>query len=104
MEPNPSSESAETSAARSGPATYVVEAVVAIAIAVMGGVVIYGSRALGSGWTSDGPGAGYFPFYIGLILCASGLATAAQALFSKNKNTEVFVDGPSRFSIGNATS
>ena len=93
MEPNPSSESAETSAARSGPATYVVEAVVAIAIAVMGGVVIYGSRALGSGWTSDGPGAGYFPFYIGLILCASGLATAAQALFGKNKNTEVFVDG-----------
>ena len=59
----------------------------------MGGVVIYGSRALGSGWTSDGPGAGYFPFYIGLILCASGLATAAQALFGKNKNTEVFVDG-----------
>ncbi len=93
MEPNPSLESIETSGSRSGPATHIVEAVIAIAIAVMGGVVIYGSRALGSGWTTDGPGAGYFPFYIGLILCASGLATAAQALFGKNKNTEVFVDG-----------
>ena len=77
---------------RTGVATYIVEAVTACAILVMGMVVIFGSRALGSGWTSDGPGAGYFPFYIGVILCISGVGTLYQALFGKNKNTEVFVD------------
>jgi hypothetical protein len=77
----------------SGVATNIIEAVVAVCIIIMGGVVIQGSRALGAGWTSDGPGSGYFPFYIGLILCISGVGTFYQALFSKNKNTEVFVDG-----------
>jgi hypothetical protein len=75
-----------------GVPTYVIEAVVACLILVMGAVVVYGSWALGSGWTSDGPGAGYFPFYIGIILCISGLGTLVQSMFGKNKNTEVFVD------------
>jgi len=76
-----------------GPATYLADAVVAVIIMVMGGIVIYGSRKLGSGWTSDGPGSGYFPYYIGLILLISGAGTFYQALFGKNKNTDVFVDG-----------
>lgn len=88
MEPN------EQSAVKhsTGVTTNVIEAVVAVCIMVMGAVVIQGSRALGSGWTSDGPGSGYFPFYIGLILCISGAGTLYQALFGKNKNTQVFVD------------
>lgn len=77
---------------RTGVATNIVDAVVAILIIIMGGVVIYGSRKLGSEWTSDGPGAGYFPFYIGLILVISGIGVLYQALAGKNKNTEVFVD------------
>ncbi len=75
-----------------GVPTYIVEAVVAALIFVMGLVVVYGSWALGSGWTSDGPGAGYFPFYIGIILCISGVGTFYQSVFGKAKNTEVFVD------------
>jgi hypothetical protein len=78
---------------RVGVATYVIEAIVAFCIIIMGTVVLLGSRALGSGWTSDGPGSGYFPFYIGAILCISGAGTLYQALFGKNKNTDVFVDG-----------
>ena len=78
--------------ARTGVPTYIVEAVVAFLIMVMGAVVIQGSRALGSGWTTDGPGAGYFPFYIGLILCIAGAGTIYQALFGKKKNRDVFVD------------
>ncbi|RJF96662.1 tripartite tricarboxylate transporter TctB family protein [Noviherbaspirillum cavernae] len=77
---------------RTGIATNVVEAVVAFMIFVIGAVVVYGSRKLGSGWTSDGPGAGYFPFYIGLILCISSAAIIYQALLGKDKNTRVFVD------------
>ena len=72
--------------------THIVEAVVALCVFAMGIVVIVGSRALGAGWTSDGPGSGYFPFYIGVLLCISGAGVTYQALFGKNKNTEVFVD------------
>ena len=89
MEPNQ-----ETGAeSRTGVATYIVEAIVATCIVIMGAVVLQGSWALGSGWTSDGPGAGYFPFYIGIILCISGVGTLYQALLGKNRNTDVFVDG-----------
>lgn len=77
---------------RSGVATNIIDAVVAILVIIMGGVVIYGSRKLGSEWTSDGPGAGYFPFYIGLILIISGLGVLYQSLAGSKKNTEVFVD------------
>ena len=77
---------------RTGVATYIIDAVVAALVILMGGVVIYGSRKLGSEWTSDGPGAGYFPFYIGLILVISGIGVLYQALSSKSRNTEVFVD------------
>jgi hypothetical protein len=77
---------------RSGVATYVVEAVVAFIVFLLGVLVIQGSWSLGSRWTSDGPGSGYFPFYIGLILCISGLGIMAQALFGKKRNTDIFVD------------
>jgi hypothetical protein len=87
---DPNSDSHEGS--RKGVATNVVDAVVAVIVIMLGGVVIFGSRKLGSEWTSDGPGAGYFPFYIGLILSISGLGILYQALNGKAKNTEVFVD------------
>lgn len=76
-----------------GPATYAVDAVVAVLIMLLGAVVIYGSKELGSGWTSEGPGAGYFPFYIGLIMTISGGGILYQALYGKKKDTSVFVDG-----------
>ncbi|MDB5841169.1 MAG: tctB [Herminiimonas sp.] len=79
-------------AVRTGVATNVVEAVVAAIILAVGLVVVFASQALGSGWTTDGPGAGYFPFYIGLVLVISGVGTLYQALFGKNRNTDVFVD------------
>ena len=86
----PSKESHEGS--RVGVPTNIVDAVVAVIVIVLGGVVIFGSRKLGSEWTSDGPGAGYFPFYIGLILSISGIGILYQSLNGKAKNTEVFVD------------
>ena len=86
MEPN------EHSGERSGVPTFIVETVVAALIVVMGIIVIQGSRSLGSGWTSDGPGAGYFPFYIGVILCIAGAGILFQSLVGKGKNTEIFVD------------
>lgn len=78
---------------RTGVPTFAVEAAVAALVILLGLVVLFGSRNLGSGWTSDGPGAGYFPFYIGLILCISGAGTLYQALFGKKRNHDIFVDG-----------
>lgn len=78
---------------RSGVPTYIIEAIVAGLVLIAGLVVIFGSRKLGAGWTSDGPGPGYFPFYIGLITAISGAGVLYQALLGKNRNTEIFVDG-----------
>lgn len=83
---------ASSASVRSGVATNVVEAVVATILLIVGIVVIVESRRLGSGWTTDGPGAGYFPFYIGLIIVISSLGILYQALLSSNKNTKIFVD------------
>jgi hypothetical protein len=78
---------------RTGVPTFAVEAVVAGLVLLMGLVVVVTSYKLGAGWTTDGPGAGYFPFYVGLILCIAGGGILYQALFGKKRNHEIFVDG-----------
>ena len=77
---------------RSGLATNKFEAAVALILLVIGIVVAFESRRLGAGWTTDGPGAGYFPFLIGLIIIVASLGMMYEALLGKQKNTEVFVD------------
>ena len=73
--------------------TATVDAVVAACLAALGGVVMFEARRLGAGWTSDGPGAGYFPFYIGLILVICGIGVLLQALRARGgSDDEVFVD------------
>ncbi len=69
-----------------------VDAVVAVILFVVGAVVVVESRRLGAGWSSDGPGAGYFPFYIGLIICISSLGILYQSLLSKSADKRTFVD------------
>ncbi len=82
----------EADGGRPGVATSTVEALVALVLLVIGIVVIVESRRLGAGWTSDGPGAGYFPFLIGLIITVSGAGILYQALRGKHRRTEPFVD------------
>jgi len=77
---------------RTGVATNLIEAGVALILLIIGLVVIFESRKLGAGWTSDGPGAGYFPFFIGVIIAISGAGILYQSLLGKSKNTAVFVD------------
>jgi hypothetical protein len=69
-----------------------VDAVVAVILFVIGAVVIGESRRLGAEWTSDGPGAGYFPFYIGLILCISSAAILYRSVSPKSADKRTFVD------------
>ncbi|MBI5277134.1 MAG: tripartite tricarboxylate transporter TctB family protein [Burkholderiales bacterium] len=79
-------------APRKGAPTWMVEAGVALLVLAFGLTVLFGSRKLGSGWTTDGPGPGYFPFYIGLILCISAAGILFQALAAKKRATGIFVD------------
>jgi hypothetical protein len=58
----------------------VVEAIVALVIIGGGMLVIYDSLRLGARWGSDGPQAGYFPFYIGVLLCISGAVNLFRSL------------------------
>jgi len=59
----------------------------------VGLTVMIGSIKLGSNWGSDGPEAGYFPFYISLIIMLSSAVTLYQAVIvDKNKKTESFVN------------
>lgn len=57
-----------------------LELVVAVLMAVIGAIVIYDSIRLGNKWAEDGPQAGYFPFYVGLILVVSSAVTFFKAL------------------------
>jgi putative tricarboxylic transport membrane protein len=67
------------------------DAAVAVAFFVFGAVVVWDSRRLGSEWASDGPQAGYFPFYIGLIICIASVANLIIALNSGSKGAKPFV-------------
>ena len=68
------------------------EIVVAGLFFLAGAVVVYDSLRLGAKWAEDGPQAGYFPFYIGLILCVSALINLAAALAAKGEGGKAFVE------------
>jgi hypothetical protein len=86
--PDSSSEAPGTTLARNS----TVDAIVAACLILVGLVEVFEARRLGAEWTSDGPGAGYFPFYIGLILAVSGAAILVQSLRARKKDDSVFVD------------
>jgi hypothetical protein len=69
-----------------------VDAVVAAVLTLVGIVVMVEARKLGAGWTTDGPGAGYFPFYIGGLLTVGGLGILYQSLISKKADKSSFVN------------
>ena len=78
-------------ASEAGMQTKWVEVVVATVLLILGVVVVYQSQKLGSGWTSDGPGAGYFPFLTGTLLVISSIGILYQALSIRQAQSEVFV-------------
>jgi hypothetical protein len=68
---------------RSGLSTRSVEIAVALLTLALGGLVTYASYQLGSSWGADGPQAGYFPFYVGLLICIGSLVNLGEALFKR---------------------
>jgi putative tricarboxylic transport membrane protein len=68
-----------------------VEVAVSILLSAIGGLAIFDSLRLGAGWGSDGPQAGYFPFYLGLILIGSSLGILGQRLQASRAGDATFV-------------
>jgi len=69
-----------------------MEIVVALVLIAVAGVVINDSLRLGMRWRPiEGPAAGYFPFYIGLLLAVSSAVTLVRALADRPAAGKTFV-------------
>ena len=84
-------EQAGDSRQRSGLSHGAVDALTALAIFLIGVVMMVDNYKIGAGWASDGPESGYFPLRIGAILCIASAAVFLRSLFGKQREREVFV-------------
>jgi hypothetical protein len=77
----------------SRPAFGVKTAEIALALLffALGAIVVYDSARLGARWAEDGPQTGYFPFYVGLIICAASLVNLVTALSIRADKDKTFV-------------
>jgi len=62
-----------------GPSHRAVEIGVALATVAFAIIIITGSLQAGINWGAEGPKAGFFPFYVGLIIFACSLVNLMQA-------------------------
>ena len=69
-----------------GPSHRSVEIGVAIATAIFGAIVIIGSIQAGIDWGVEGPKAGFFPFYIGLVIVGSSIANLIQVVSARDES------------------
>jgi putative tricarboxylic transport membrane protein len=71
--------------------TVVIDLVVAVIIFTLGALVAFDSYRLGASWGSDGPQAGYFPFYIGALICVCATVVFVQGLLRYKTDRAMFV-------------
>jgi hypothetical protein len=71
--------------------TRTMELVVAGVFMVLAIVVMFDSAQVGMGWAFDGPEAGYFPFYIGLLMFGASAATFVINLVGRDVDKSNFV-------------
>jgi putative tricarboxylic transport membrane protein len=65
-----------------GPSHRSVEIGVALCMIAFGALVMYGSYRVGIGWGPEGPKAGFFPFYVGLLIVVASALNMMQALLA----------------------
>jgi putative tricarboxylic transport membrane protein len=71
--------------------TGTVEIVVSLLLLVLAATLGWDNWRTGAAWDSTGPQAGYFPFYLSVILGAASLYGLVAALRSRRKAPETFV-------------
>ncbi|MDR6952344.1 hypothetical protein J2X65_001699 [Ancylobacter sp. 3268] len=76
--------------AGTGPTQRNAEIGVGLLTLLFGIIVVYGSYIVGFGWGPDGPQAGFFPFYVGLIICGCSLINIVQG--TREEPTALFTE------------
>lgn len=71
---------------------FVMEAAMSLLTGAFGIAVCYGSTEAGAGWTDMGPDAGYFPFYIGILIVVGSIANLVSAFVKHRGTGEIFVE------------
>lgn len=72
-----------------------MDIVVALLMLAAAAVVISDSIRVGIGWQeNEGPRAGYFPFYIGVLLGVASAVNLVRALFDTKGATRTFTTAP----------
>lgn len=67
-----------------GPSHRSVEIGVAVSIAVLAVIGIIGAMRVGTGWSAEGPRAGFFPFYVCIAILISCAVNLTQIIRSEN--------------------
>jgi putative tricarboxylic transport membrane protein len=68
-----------------------VDIVVSLLLLALAGVLAFDNWRTGMSWDSTGPQAGYFPFYLSLILAASSVYGIVKELAARDGAAEPFV-------------
>ena len=68
-----------------------VDAVVSLLLLAFAGVLAFDNWRTGMGWDATGPQAGYFPFYLAVILAAASLWGLAKEFLARKAARETFV-------------
>ena len=71
--------------------TRVVDITVSLLLVALAAVLGYDNWRTGIGWDSTGPQAGYFPFYLSVILAGASLYGIVAAFRSRKEASETFV-------------
>ena len=67
-----------------------LEIITAVVLFGLGVLMMVDSKRVGMAWADDGPQSGYFPFYVGVILCVS-CAINLLATFRDKTASEAFL-------------
>ena len=72
--------------------TRAVEIAVSVLLAAFAALMAWDNWRSGAGWASDGPKAGYFPFYLSLLLGGASLFGLVKALATREGADTAFVN------------
>jgi putative tricarboxylic transport membrane protein len=68
------------------------ELAVAAFFALLGAIVVFDSLRQGARWGAEGPQPGYFPFYVGVMICAASVVTFVRGCLVPAEKNKAFVE------------
>jgi putative tricarboxylic transport membrane protein len=77
--------------ARSAVSTQSIDIIVSLILLALAALFAWDSWRVGMTWAADGPRAGYFPFYLSLLMAAASLYGLSKALYTRHEAGLSFV-------------